>query len=95
MWISKADYTTLVDRCARAETRADWLLTQVNLLNQQLGEVKFNQTGQATAIPIFHKEATPPVTKTPEDSFEDMGDDAAHVEGVSWDDFGRVKFTGN
>jgi hypothetical protein len=90
MWISKADYTALVDKTARAETRADWLLTQVNQLQHELGVLKHEATGKPVAVPIYTKEASPPVDDTAETSFEDMGDDLAHRLGVNWDDFGRV-----
>lgn len=92
MWISKQQYTDLVDARARAETKSDWLLTQVNLLNAQLGEMKYQQTGKPTPVPLFQREATPQDTQTPIDVFDDMGDVAARIDGVDWDDAGRVKF---
>jgi hypothetical protein len=90
MWISKKAYTELVDRAARSETRADWLMTQVNQLQHELGVVKHEATGRPVAVPMYTREATPPREDMAETSFEDMGDELAKKYGVNWDDVGRV-----
>lgn len=84
MWMSKAQYTALIDKTARAETRADWLLTQVNLLQTELGQLKFQVTGKPVAIPMYQREATPVVDPEAvgETSFEDMGDELAKKHGI-------------
>ncbi len=90
MWLSKDEYTKLVVTAAKAETRADWLLVQVNQLQHDLGIQKSERTGQPVAVPMYVKEATPPPSEQAETSFEDMGDVQARVHGVDWDDYGRV-----
>lgn len=92
MWISRKEYTALVDARARAETKADWLLIQVNLLHAELGQRKYEQTGKPTPVPMFQREATPQDTKTPIDLFEDMGDVQARLDGIDSDDHGRIVF---
>jgi hypothetical protein len=82
MWLSKADYTTLVDKAARAETRADWLMTRVNQLEAEVGGFKYEITGRPVAIPMYTKEASPPHDDPAETSFEDMGDDLARRLGI-------------
>jgi hypothetical protein len=79
MWINKADYTALVEGKAKAETRADWLITRVNQLERELGVWKEHTTGIPAAIPIIRREATPPVDPEAlgETSFDDMGDELA------------------
>lgn len=82
MWISKQDYTAMVDKTARAETRADWLLTQVNQLQVELGTLKYEKTGKAVAVPLYTREATPAHDDPAETSFEDVGDDLARTLGL-------------
>jgi len=84
MWISKAEYTALVDKTARAETRADWLLTQANMLQVEIGTLKLELTGRPVPVPMYQREATPPEAKDDpaEVSFEDMGDDLARKLGL-------------
>lgn len=91
MWMPLADHITLVDRAARAETRADWLMTRVNQLEVEVGALKFELTGKPQPVPRFLKEATPRPADPPDlASFDDMGDDEARRHGVSWDEQGRV-----
>jgi hypothetical protein len=83
MWISKQKYTEMVDKTARAETRSEWLLTQINLLQTELGTLKHSVTGQPVAIPQFRREATDHSKNDPaETSFEDVGDDVALKLGL-------------
>lgn len=90
MWISRTTYTALIDARARAETRADWLLTRVNQLEHDLGTLKHEITGKPVAVPVYTKDASPPPDDPAETVFEDMGDEMARKLGVQWDDFGRV-----
>lgn len=90
MWISKADYTVLVDKAARAETRADWLMTRVNQLEHENGTLRLKLTGEPQAVPVYKKEATPPPDDPAEVTFEDVGDGLARKLGIDWDDAGRV-----
>jgi hypothetical protein len=82
MWLSKKDYTALVDKAARSETRADWLMTRVNQLEMEVGNFKHDTTGRPVAIPMYAKVATPPPSDQAETSFEDMGDTLALIEGL-------------
>jgi len=79
MWVKKADYLALIEKSAKAETRADWLITRVNQLELELGNLRHHITGVPAAVPIIRREATPPVDPEAlgETSFDDMGDDLA------------------
>lgn len=92
MWIALAQYVALVDKAARAETRADWLLTRVNQLELEAGDLRFQLTGRPQPVPMFQKAATPRPEAPPQvgESFEDMGDDEAVKHGIGWDEHGRV-----
>ena len=91
MWIRLKDYIALVDKAARAETRADWLLTRVNQLELEAGDLRFQLTGRPQPVPMFRKESTPRPDAPPNlESFEDMGDVEAMKHGIGWDDQGRV-----
>lgn len=90
MWVKKASYIALVDKAARAETRADWLRTRVNQLEHEVGALRLKLTGEPQVVPMYHKEATPAPEEPGETSFEDMGDELARKYGVDWDDAGRV-----
>lgn len=83
MWMKKAEYIAMVDKTARAETRADWLLTQVNMLQAEVGALKHELTGRPVAVPMFRKEATPHTDPAPaEMSFDDVGDEEATRLGL-------------
>lgn len=86
MWVKATIYLALVDKAARAETRADWLMTRVNQLELELGHVRHDLTGKPQPVPMFKKEGTPPPQDGTVDSFEDLGDELARVHGVSWAD---------
>lgn len=82
MWINQKDYTALVDKAARHEARADWLLTRVNQLELELGHVRMELTGRPQPVPTFRKESTPPPESIDTDAFEDLGDELARKYGV-------------
>ena len=90
MFIRKADYRALVERAARAETRADWLLMRINQLELEVGTLRTTVTGTPQAVPVLHREPTPPPEDADGDSFEDLGDDLAKKYGVTWDLHGRA-----
>lgn len=83
MWISAQNYAALVEKSARAETRADWLLTRVNQLELELGHVRHELTGKPQPVPMFKKDATPQPESPTADSFEDLGDDLARIHGYN------------
>lgn len=83
MWLSSKRYTELIDKAARAETRADWLMTRVNQLELELGHARAELTGRPQPVPTYRKDATPqPEDTLGAESFEDLGDDLARVHGV-------------
>ena len=83
MWISKKDYTDLVDRTARAESARDWALTQINILQTEIGNLRHQTTGEIQIIPKFKQESlkAPVPENYGEVSFDDMGDDEARLHG--------------
>lgn len=83
MWISKKDYTAIIEARAKAETRADWLLTRLNQLEHEAGTLKHHVTGIPQQIPIYQREATAPVDNEAELSFEDLGDENARKHGYT------------
>lgn len=85
MWIKQVDYVALIDKNARAETRADWFMARINQLELELGTLKHEMTGRPVAIPTLRKEATPMVDNPAETQFEDVGDELAKKFGVDWD----------
>ena len=88
MFIRKSDYLALVERAARAETRADWLMTRVNQLEIDLGNTRASLTGIAQPVPMLKRESTAPPEDADGDNFEDLGDDLAKKYGVTWDPMG-------
>ena len=97
MWVKKAEYLALVDKAARAETRADWLRTRVNQLELEVGALRLKITGEPQVVPTYQKEATPerdPDQDIGSASFEDMGEELARKYGVSHDENGHVVYKG-
>lgn len=90
MFIRKSDYLALIERAARAETRADWLMTRVNQLEIDLGNTRASITGIAQPVPMLKREPSTPPEDADGDSFEDLGDDLAKKYGVTWDPLGRA-----
>lgn len=84
MWIKSDTYVALVDRAARADTRADWLMTRVNQLEMEVGSLRHEITGKPQPVPVFRKDATPALDEQAETSFEDLGDELARKHGVDW-----------
>lgn len=90
MWISKARYTELV----KAETRADWLIHQVNALTLEAASLREKLTGIPQVVPMIQREATPRPVSPDTDDFEDMGDAEALKHGAKWDENGIVYYDG-
>lgn len=94
MWIWKQEYRELIERAAAAdgkvavsEARIEALVLQLNTLARDAAEMKTQITGKPQSLPIFtfQREAS---AKRPADidtgvSFDDMGDEAAHVAGFT------------
>lgn len=85
MWISKKQYTDLIDRAARAESARDFALAQVNVLQTEVGQLKHELTGKPIAVPRYKLESQQRVDpeQVGETSFEDMGDDEARKHGYN------------
>lgn len=88
MWISKTRYTDLI----KAETRADWLVHQVNRLELDCANLRAQITGQPQAVPIIQRESTPRASSPDTDEFQDMGDELAIKHGAHWNDSGEVVY---
>lgn len=87
MWITKQEYRGLIERATANETRVELMTLHMTQLAREIAELKFAKTGLPQSLPIFQfqREATP---KTPADrdtgiSFDDMGDEDAHVAGFT------------
>ena len=85
MWISAKRYTDLIEKAARAETRADWMMARVNQLELELGTARAELTGRPQPVPHYRKESEIPEDRLGAESFEDLGDDAARKHGVDTD----------
>lgn len=85
MWITKAEYTALVSGKASAEATRDWALTQINMLQTEVGQLKLELTGKPQPVPRFRMEAAKPVDPflIGETSFEDLGDEEAKANGYN------------
>jgi hypothetical protein len=83
MWISKKQYTDLIDRTARAEAARDFALAHVNVLQTEVGQLKLEITGRPQPVPRFKLESQKTVDpeQVGETSFEDLGDDEARRHG--------------
>lgn len=97
MWINRKRYDELV----RAEARAELLVARVNQLEHEKADAVFQLTGKpqramelkiaATRLKPKHPAALDDMDSGVVD-FNDMGDAAAKVEGLAFDEDGRVQF---
>lgn len=94
MWITKQEYRDLIERAAAADgqvrasdARVEALVVQLNTIARDNAEMKTQLTGKPATLPVFafQREASPRRPSEIETgvSFDDMGDEAAHVAGFT------------
>jgi hypothetical protein len=87
---------TYVEQNRVLQVNLDWLRTRVNQLEHERAQLLWNYVGVKIAVPEIQRAervmdtVTHPLTELP--SFEDMGDEEAKRQGVSWNEEGRVTY---
>lgn len=106
MWIKTSTFETLVrekslvegeNRALSAQiisqkTSMDWLMVRLTQLEHERAQLIFNYMGVKVTTPQFEPDRAPIGGEAISDipSFQDVGDEEAAKQGLSWDGEGRV-----
>ena len=107
MFISRQSYDDLreeviqarsiakVTEAANTQLRAhmDWLQIRLTELSMERAQLLKRYMNIDVAVPTFDHTPAEQVNPNQTSSFEDMGDDLAREQGISWDDQGRVVYS--